>query len=197
MTGYVRGVCKKDNIEQGIFATGKGEETVTVISGSTDASLTPYHVDRGKLFVEERFSGHSLIKVSVIQKNIELTRFPVPIGEDPKDSNGYPGIVRAADLIGQLSEPRYLQKIAALYYEFAETGTAIKLGYKCPGDLRNSYPKFYWKSVYPYIKNILPFLNTTQEGKFYLAGLYANVFSVEHLEGSISPVDEAPVNVEH
>ena len=132
-TGYVRGICKHDNIEHGIYATGKGDETVTIPTGSTDASLTPYHVDRGKLFVEERFSNHSLINVPVIQKNIELTRFPVPIGEDPKDTKGFPGIVRAADLIGQLSEPRYLQKIAALYYEFAETGTALKLGYTCPG----------------------------------------------------------------
>lgn len=34
----------------------------------------------------------------------------------------YPGLVQAADLIGQLSDPRYLKKISALFYEFQETG---------------------------------------------------------------------------
>lgn len=75
-------------------------------------------------------------------------------------------MVRSADLCGQMSDARYLQKIAALYYEFVETGTAQKLGYTSPGVLKKNYPKFYWKSVYPYVKDCLYYLNTTQEGRF-------------------------------
>ncbi len=94
---------------------------------------------------------------------------------------------RAADLIGQLSDPRYLKKIPALYYEFVETGVAGKLGYKDPSDLRQQYPKFYWSSVFPYVEDALNYLALTQTGKQVKANLYANVFVVEHEKG-----DEAP-----
>jgi hypothetical protein len=49
----------------------------------------------------------------VIKRNIELTRFPVPADEDHQDTTNFPGLIRAADLIGQMSDPRYLQKISA------------------------------------------------------------------------------------
>jgi hypothetical protein len=53
--------------------------------------------------------------------------------------------VRAADLIGQLADPHYLRKLPALFYEFLETGTAARLGYNTPGDLRDGYPAFFWQ----------------------------------------------------
>ncbi|HEY9902153.1 MAG TPA: Npun_R2479 family HD domain-containing metalloprotein [Candidatus Sericytochromatia bacterium] len=184
--GYVKGVCRQDQVAFRIYATGKDGMTVTLPLGSTDASLTPYHVDRGKLFVEERFGGHKLIDAETIKDNIELTRFPVPLDSDHQDTSHYPGLVRAADLIGQLSDPRYLQKIPALFYEFEETGVNQQLGYRHPEDLRLNYPKFYWNSVYPYIGNALEYLKLTQEGKQIVANLYSHVFEVEH-EPQLTP----------
>ncbi|KAL9655167.1 hypothetical protein ABK040_008942 [Willaertia magna] len=183
--GYCKGVCKKDNKDLGIFATGKGDETVKIGDDKTDASLTPYHVDRGKLFVKERFDNHCIINVEKIQRNIELTRFPVPLDEDHKDTENFPGIVRGADLIGQMSDYRYIQKVAALFYEFEETGVNSRLGYSSPGDLRRKYPTFYWKSVYPYIKPSLDYLDSTQQGKAFASSLYANVFSLEQLSKQV------------
>ncbi len=176
--GYVKGVCRDDR--DGRYATGADRPMVTLAAGATDAALTPYHVDRGKLFVAERFGGHRLIDVETVKRNIEPTRFPVPTEEDDTDTVGYPGLVRAADLIGQLSDPRYLKKIPALYFEFHETGVAQKLGYAHPGDLRANYPRFYWKGVHPYVKDSLDYLSFTQTGKQVKANLYANVFVVEH-----------------
>jgi hypothetical protein len=178
--GYVKGVCRQDRIGLRRYATGESDRTVTLAFGSTDASLTPYHVDRGKLFVGERFGGHKLIDAQILKANIELTRFPVPLDSDHQDTINYPGLVRAADLIGQLSDPRYLQKIAALFYEFEETGVNKQLGYRHPEDLRLNYPKFYWNSVYPYIQDASEYLKLTQEGKQILANLYSQVFEVEH-----------------
>lgn len=178
--GYVKGVCRHDRADLGLYATGVGDTKVTLPPGATDASLTPYHVDRGKLFVEERFGGHRLIDAELIKRNIELTRFPVPTDDDHQDTVNYPGLVRAADLIGQLSDPRYLQKISALFYEFEETGQNQVLGYKNPGDLRQGYPKFYWNVVYRYIKDATAYLELTQQGKQIVANLSANVFRVEH-----------------
>ena len=176
--GYVKGVCRDDS--KGLYATGEDGERVRLPPGASDASLTPYHVDRAKLFVEERFGGHRLIDAEMIKRNIELTRFPVPNEEDHQETMSYAGMVRASDLIGQLSDPRYLNKISALYYEFEETGMNQYLQYRHPGDLRRNYPKFYWSGVYPYVKDALQYLRLTQQGKQIIANLYSNVFVVEH-----------------
>lgn len=178
--GYVKGVCRQDRTDLGLYATGIDDMKVALPRGATDASLTPYHVDRGKLFIEERFGGHKLIDAETIKRNIELSRFPVPKDEDHQDTLNYPGLIRAADLIGQLSDPRYLQKISALFYEFEETGQNKVLGYENPGDLRNGYPKFYWNVVHKYVQDAIAYLSLTQQGKQIVANLSANVFRVEH-----------------
>lgn len=178
--GYVKGVCRQDKDSEGLYATGKDGQMVPLPPGASDASLTPYHVDRAKLFIEERFGGHKLIDAEIIKSNIELTRFPVPAAEDHQNTISYAGLVRAADLIGQLSDPRYLKKITSLFYEFEETGVNKHLGYHHPGDLRRNYSKFYWNGVYPYIKDALRYLALTQQGKQIIANLYSNVFVVEH-----------------
>jgi hypothetical protein len=112
--------------------------------------------------------------------DIELTRFPVPKDDDHKDTVGFPGLVRAADLMGQMSDPWYIRKYANLFYEFLETGEAEHLKLKNPGDLKNIYPPFFWRSVHPYIKDALVFLRMTHTGMQYANNLFANVFSVEH-----------------
>jgi hypothetical protein len=178
--GYVKGVCRQDREDESFYATGKDGNLIHLPPGASDASLTPYHVDRAKLFIEERFGGHRLIDTEVIKRNIELTRFPVPAVEDHQETNSFAGLVRAADLIGQLSDPRYLKKITSLFYEFEETGMTKVLGYKTPADLRKNYAKFYWNGVYPYIQDALSFLSLTQQGKQITANLYSNVFVVEH-----------------
>lgn len=178
--GYVKGVCRQDRDEEGLYATGKDGKMISLAPGASDASLTPYHVDRAKLFIDERFGGHKLIDSEVIKRNIELTRFPVPAADDHQDTHSFAGLVRAADLIGQLSDPRYLKKITSLFYEFEETGMNKVLGYQNPADLRKNYAKFYWNVVYQYIRDALRYLALTQQGKQIIANLYSNVFVVEH-----------------
>lgn len=184
--GYVKGVCRQDRISEGLYATGIDNQMVSLPPGASDASLTPFHVDRGKLFIKERFGGNLLIDAAEIKNNVELTRFPVPSDQDHQDTLNLPGLVRAADLIGQLSDPRYLKKVSALYYEFEETGVNKHLGYSNPGDLRQNYAQFYWQGVYPYIQDSLHYLELTLNGKQIVANLYANVFVVEHDQLSVS-----------
>ena len=178
--GYVRGVCRGDR--PGVYITGLDEQTVTLPPGASDAALTPHHVDRGKRFVRERFGGHTIIDAEVIMANIERTRFPVPHDSDHQGIEDYPGLLRAADLIGQLASPSHLRKLPALFYEFEETGVNAALGYKNPSDLRASYPAFFWQVVTPYIQDGLRHLRVTQTGKQWIANLYAHVFAVEHDE---------------
>jgi len=178
--GYVRGICRGDG--EGRYVTNLSGDTVRVPEGATDAALTPYHVARSKLFVRERFGkiGLSQINSSQIEANIEHTRFPVPQDEEHAPTGDLPGLLRAADLIGQLADINYLRKTAALFAEFRETGMSERLKYNSPADLRANYPQFFWQVVRPYIEDALRYLRVTQEGKQWIANLYANVFSIEH-----------------
>jgi hypothetical protein len=177
--GYVRGICRGDG--DGRYVTNMAGDTVSVPEGSTDASMTPYHVARSKLFVRERFSKALIhLDTDEIEANIEHTRFPVPDEEQHEPTGDYPGLVRAADLIGQLADINYLRKQPALFNEFRETGMSKRLNYDSAEDLRANYPKFFWEKVQPYIVDALRYLRVTQEGQQWVANLYANVFSMEH-----------------
>lgn len=181
--GYVRGVCKADR--NGDFATGIGDETITLPETSTDIALTPYHIDRSKLFVKERFGGKQLthlIDANRVIEYIELTRFPIPEEELYQQTNTLGGIVRAADFIGQLGDPNYRRKVPALFFEFEKTGMNKKFGYKSPQDIRENYSQFYWQVVRPYIEDALYYLRLTQEGKQWIACLHSHVFASEHDE---------------
>jgi hypothetical protein len=183
--GYVRGVCMGDT--DGEYVINADRETVSLAPGATDAALTPYHVERGKLFVRERFATNPNIDVEKICANIEYTQFPYPDKIENKPANDFPDLLRAADLIGQLGEPSYMRKISGLFREFQETGINDQLGYRSPADLRASYPKFFWTRVEPFIGDALLYLRMTQEGQQWIANLYAHIFAEEHLLPSLGP----------
>lgn len=176
--GYVRGVCSGDTEDS--FVIDSEGNRVTPPRGASDAFLTPYHVDRGKVFVHERFGPVPHIDEERVAEAIELTRFPVPESGDHQATDSWAALVRAADLIGQLADPNYPQKLTALFAEFVETGAADKLGYETPADLADAYPAFYWRSVRPYIGDALGYLELTQEGKQWAANLHNHVFAMEH-----------------
>lgn len=176
--GYVKGACRNDEPEKNKFVTGQGE-VITLNTGATGASLTPYHVDRSKLFVAENFGSNPYIEVDIVQHNIELTRFPVPTEDLYQDTIGFAGLARAADLIGQLADPAYLSKLPALFQEFEETGSNKFLGYTNPNELRKGYPRFYWKGVSLYLKHGIRYLEMSKSGQAILANLYNNRVVVE------------------
>ena len=183
--GYVRGICPGDTAED--FVIDTAGNTVTPPRGASDAFLTPYHVERGKIFVRERFAPVPFIDEERIINAIELTRFPVPDDDDHAATDTEAGLVRAGDLIGQLGDPLYLRKLNALYYEFVETGVHEKLGYTSPADLVESYPQFYWSKIERYIGDAQRYLEMTMEGKQWTATLYSNIFEVEHNRRRMGP----------
>ncbi len=183
--GYVRGVCRADR--GGRYVINDEAELVTPPPGSTDAYMTPFHVDRGQIFVRERFADDPVLDLDQICNNIEHTRFPVPAADDYQCVDDFPGLVRAADLVGQLADPRYIQKLGRLYAEFCETGEAERLGYSNASELREAYPAFFWDVVSPYITDALRLLRKTQGGQQVIANLFAHVFEVEHEAPAYGP----------
>ena len=183
--GYLRDVCPGDKGDrQVIDADGN---TVTLPRGASDAFLAPHHVYRSKAVVVRRCQGHPLLDGERIARAIELTRFPIPHDEDHAETDTEAGLLRAADLIGQLGDPLYPRKLNALFHEFAEIGINQRLGYASPADLAERYPLFFWSKVEPYIGDAISYLELTMEGRQWVAQLYSNVFAIEHHRQHMGP----------
>jgi hypothetical protein len=183
--GYARGICSGDTDEEVVI--NLDGETITPPRGASDAYLAPYHIDRGMIYVRERFGKSEFVDEERIATAIEFTRFPIPSDPQYTATDTEPALIRAADLIGQMGDPFYHRKINGLYHEFAEIGLAEKLGYKSAADLVEEYPKFFWSEVQPYIGTALRYLEQTIEGKQWVAQLYNHVFQVDHRTSYIGP----------
>jgi hypothetical protein len=183
--GYVRGVCRGDR--QGVYVIDDAGGTVTPPRGASDAFLSPWHVERSKIVVKERFAEHGFIDADRVCRAIEFTRFPVPEDDDYAETDSEAGLLRAADLIGQLADPFYPRRLNALFHEFAETGTNERYGYLTPADVADNYPQFFWSKVEPFIGDALGYLERTIEGRQWIANLYCNVFEMEHGRRSMGP----------
>jgi hypothetical protein len=177
--GFVRGIIKGDGSD-GLVVDAAGRK-VALPRGSSDAALAPYHVERSKLFVLDRLASSAELDGELIANAIEHTRFPYSSLPDDPDIDEWAVLLRAADLVGQMGDPRYLRKANALYYEFEEIGLNRQLGYGSPSDLIDKYPQFYWTSVSPYIQDALRYLNVTASGRQWINGLYSNVFRAENV----------------
>jgi hypothetical protein len=183
--GYVRGICSGDTAEHFVIDAAGG--TATAPRGASDAFLMPYHVERSKIMVRERFAPVPYIDEERIAAAIELTRFPVPDGEDRLATDTEATLVRAGDLIGQLGDPLYPRKLNALYHEFAENGIHKHLGYESPADMVDRYPQFFWSKVERYIGDALRYLEMTTEGRQWTAALYSHIFAIEHNRRRMGP----------
>src|ERR1700722_9451104 len=175
--GYVRGILKGDDAE-GCVIDQSGSK-IRLQRGSSDAALTPYHVDRSKLFVLSHVAQMEGLDVGRIARAIEFTRFPGSTSADVEVSDEEGLLLRAADLIGQLGDPHYLRKANALFHEFEEIGLNKQYGYKSPADLIDQYSQFYWNSVSPHIQSAIRYLNVTSSGRQWVANLYSNVLRAE------------------
>lgn len=175
--GYVRGLLRED--AGGAYITDQTGQRVTPPVGATDAFMMPYHVTRSCIFVQERFAGDQTVDVETVCSYIEMTRFPVPTDQHYQRLDTIAGLVRAADLIGQMGDPLYPQKLSRLFTEFAETGEADRLGYANAAELRNGFPEFFYDQVCPYITEGLRFLRKTQEGRQWIANLFHHVHELQ------------------
>jgi hypothetical protein len=165
--GYVRGACADDAAPWFVTTPpGQPPARAALPEGATDAALMRWHVDRGMRLVHERLDPAEL-DAAVIADLIDATRFPVPAAE----AHRAPGLqaelralVRAADLIGQLSDPAYLARIPALFAEMVE-GAPHGAPFVDAEEMRAGYPAFYEREVRPWIADALPLLDATASGR--------------------------------
>jgi hypothetical protein len=182
--GYMRGILRGDT-ETEFVVDGSGKK-VPLPRGASDAALTPYHVDRSKLFAFERLGNSPTIDAARIAKAIEMTRFPVR-SDHRTDEGLEPKLVQAADLIGQLGDPMYTRKSNALYSEFEEIGMNRQLGYSSPADIIDKYPAFFWNSVSMHLEDGIKYLNMTVSGRQWIANLHHHILCAEHAHRLMGP----------
>jgi hypothetical protein len=183
--GYMRGVLSGDTENE--FVVDGGGKKVPLPRGASDAALTPYHVDRSKLFAFERLGNSPTIDASRIAEAIEMTRFPVPRSRSDALESLEPKLVQAADLIGQLGDPMYSRKANALYSEFEEIGMNRQLGYSSPADIIDKYPAFFWNSVSMHLDDGIEYLNMTVSGRQWIANLHHHILCAEHAHRFMGP----------
>ena len=181
--GYVRGILREDSDTE--FVTDESGNRVKLERGASDAALTPYHVDRSKMFVMQRLAKSPIMDTARLRLAIEYTRFPSPVDREPAGEE--PRLVQAADLIGQLGDPLYPRKANALYWEFEEVGVNRQLGYASPADLIEKYPSFYWNSVAKHLEGAMYYLNLTATGRQWIANLHNHVMCAEHAYRLMGP----------
>lgn len=175
--GYVKGIFERDRGQNHHYYDGLNGQ-IKIPPTGTGAALAGFHVDRSKAYVA-LYLMHPQLDIEKVQANIEMTRFPIPQTVEYQDKLSYPGLCRAANLLGQLSDPHYLQKLPQLFQEFEEAGMNDILGYGSVEDLKNNYPYFFWRVVYPYVKDSMRFLAATPVGRRAIAHLYTNLCLAE------------------
>ena len=182
--GYLRQLLPEDTTELSVM--DQSGKRVRPPAGATDAFMTPYHVSRGALYAARRFDEHEAIDAELVSECIEMTRFPVPENAAYQHTDTLPALVRAADLIGQMGDPQYLQKLNRLLSEFVETGQADRLGFSTPQELRASFPDFFYNQVHPFIGDAIAYLKLSPEGRQWIANLFA------HLDANSANQDSSP-----
>jgi hypothetical protein len=183
--GYVRGALNGDT-ETEFIVDGDGKK-VTLPRGASDAALTPFHVDRSKLFAIERLEKTPYIDSARVAEAIEMTRFPVPERPHAASECLEPKLVQAADLIGQLGDPMYSRKANALFCEFEEIGMNRQLGYSSPADIIDRYPAFFWDSVSMHLEDGIKYLNMTASGRQWIANLHHHILCAERDQRLMGP----------
>ena len=182
--GYVRGVLSGDTETE--FVVDRENRKVKIPRGASDAALTPYHVERSKMFALERLGKSPLVDANRIAVAIEMTRFPASV-DKTLEIVGLEPTGQAADLIGQLGDPLYSRKANALFYEFEEIGLNRQLGYSTPADLIDKYPTFYWNSVSMHLDEGVKLLNLTVAGRQWIANLHHHIHCAEHSNRMMGP----------
>lgn len=162
--GYVRGLLPGDATDR--VSTGQRGETMAT-NDDCDGALAPLHVDRGIAIVRQRLAHHPHLDIQRLVAGLERTRFPVPPGPLHAADGDEPGLLRGADLLGQLGDRRYIPRLCALAREQREEGNADMTAEA----LWQSLPAFYSSVIAPYIGPSEAALAATPDGRALLSRL--------------------------
>lgn len=178
--GFSRGAIPGDG--DGRYAIDDGDRTVTLPDGATSASLMPWVADRSMRFVRARFAEHPVLDAELLAHAISGTRLPI-LASTPISSEGWPGLLRAAQILGMVADPNFPLKLVPLFLELKETGLHEKLGYADAAALRARYPELFWSAFAPHLDRATRYLRETEDGRQWLANMNAHLMTAERYTG--------------
>ncbi|HYE49632.1 MAG TPA: hypothetical protein VEB20_08580 [Azospirillaceae bacterium] len=148
--------------------------------GSTAGRLWPWFAERGMMFVRCFFEDDPVLDPDRLAAMIDYARFPPPLDTHPEIAS-YPGLLRAAHLIGAIADPYFPQKLKPLTLELEESGMLSQLGFRNVVEFRAGYPKLFWELLNPIIKDGVDLLEYTPPGRLWLASMRAHLLREEHV----------------
>lgn len=175
--GFVRNTCPGDDGDDCVI--DEDGARLRLPRGATDARLWPHFADRGKMFVRHYFQDHPLLDSEVMAANIEYSRYPPPPDRN-LETESYPGLLRAAHLIGSIADPNFMLKIKPLVLELEESGMTAQLGFANVEEFLIGYPNMFWTQLYPRVADGMELLKFSGEGRAWLANLHAHLLRQEH-----------------
>ena len=171
--GFVRDVCPGDDGKGSCVVDADGR-TLTMPRGATDGWLWPYFTDRSKLFVAHHFRNDPVVDWRKVADNIEYSRYP-PLPDRNRETTTFPGLLRAAHLIGSIADPEFDAKTKPLLVELEESGMTKLLGYSDIAEFRVGFQDLFWLTMYPLVADGLKLLDLTGEGREFVAHLHAHL----------------------
>lgn len=150
MDGYALGAAPfSERLAQDLFIAALLHDSGYIMeqgdAGGTGAKYTACHVARGEEFVRrnaERFDldAERAQAVAGLVSCTELTRLPRDAGISGEAERAAGAILGTADILGQMADRAYLEKLLFLYYEFREAGFP---GYQTEFDMLRKTAGFY------------------------------------------------------
>lgn len=179
--GFVRGECPGDNGDKVVIDAAGTLRTLP--RGATDGWLWPYYADRSIRFVRHYLADDPVLDIEDLVEMIEYARFP-PEKDGTTETASYPGLLRAAHLIGAVADPSFMLKLKPLFLELTEAGLAERLDFRSVAEFRKDYPAFFWRVLTPFIRDGIRLLEYTADGRMWLAQMHAHVLAEEHRGGA-------------
>jgi hypothetical protein len=177
LIGFVRGSVPGDKGR--LLVIDANGMTLDLPRGATDGVLYVHAVERSKLFVRHFFRNHPVIDGERVAGCIEYTRFPALPDRNPETGN-WPGLLRGAQTIAVVSDPRFTQRMKYFYLQLREAGLAELLGYQSAADILATFPARFWQMLYPQIGDATNYLKYTGDGLAWLASMNAHMLEEEH-----------------
>lgn len=170
--GFVRGACPGDQGNRCVI--DNNGDSVLLPPGKTDGSLWPYYAVRSKIFAAHYLAHDTVLDWERVVANVDYSRFPPDIDLNPETAS-YPGLLRAAHLIGTIGDPNFFQKVKPLHLELAESGMLYAIGYETVAEFQENFAEFYHHALEPLIRDGLALLEYTPQGRVWMTHIHAHV----------------------
>lgn len=184
-TGFARGSLPGDG--EGEVSAGSDAGVIALGPEQTDGCLLPVFIARSQAFVRLYLRNESLLDPQAIADSLGHLEFPVFSGADEATADAPGDWLNAAQLVSQLGDPRFHQRLPRLFRQLQEAGVTQQLEVADMTQLRRYWARHFWERLLPRVAVALPCLQQTGDGELWLARMNGHLLAAEHPD-ALQPV---------